>query len=62
MDDLERLATEARCEHPLMAGKSVPADVLLTWLFRNHWHDLDGDEHPRVDSYALEQFIRRIAA
>lgn len=45
-----------------MAGKSVPADVLLTWLFRNHWHDLDGDEHPRVDSYALEQFIRRIAA
>lgn len=57
---LERFGAQ---DYPEVAGKSVPAQVLLAYLFREHEHpDPDDDDaSPVVDSLALDRFIRQFA-
>lgn len=43
--------------YPEMAGKVVPAGVLLAWLFIYHEHP-DEDRNPVVDSIEMADFIR----
>jgi hypothetical protein len=61
--DYEEMRAFGAEHYPDVAGRSVPAQVLLAWLFANHDH-LDNDEErgPIVESKPLERFVREVAA
>lgn len=54
-EDLQRFAAQ---HYPELEGKTIPAGIMLAFVFMEHEHPLEDDGPPMVQSLALENFIR----
>jgi hypothetical protein len=57
--DSDELRAFAGRHYPELAGRMIPADLLMAWIFVHHDHiGEDGEGGVVVDSTELEDFIR----